>query len=427
MKIKLLIAISCCFLTWVVNAQSFSEITNEKAFFYIMAINNLKPTDALKAKDYIDFYGCSFDTYDYKNSTKDEFEKNSYRERIKTKILAGINKVNFNDKFSSTGNLMLGEYSFSDHFFPITSFGSQLDISICCPGYNGVSSCPIRIYMNGLKEQVINKNNFNWALKMSEEEASAFIKRRKDNNGDIDRKVYCRITYSIVSEKYSYYDAHRFKSFFYSIDVYEDSYLTKKIGSLPIINNNATPNDYIKSNLSKPIEETKKDNTLNGCTPTNFLSNSKIDSKINVGDKYAGGIVFYLDETGQHGLVSAETDQSRKARWGCSTTLIGTSNNVGCGEQNTKAIVAKCYDAVFAAKICDDLVLNGYNDWFLPSLEELILMKRLKTILGMSPGIEYMSSSENGQFRAWGIGTNSSFNLNNNKEFDYAVRAVRAF
>jgi hypothetical protein len=42
-----------------------------------------------------------------------------------------------------------------------------------------------------------------------------------------------------------------------------------------------------------------------------------------IGLSYQGGIIFYIDGTGQNGLISSTTDQSAVAIWGCSGTLIG--------------------------------------------------------------------------------------------------------
>ena len=70
-----------------------------------------------------------------------------------------------------------------------------------------------------------------------------------------------------------------------------------------------------------------------------------------LGMETEGGIVFYLDETGQMGLVAAKEDLG-EFEWGCSgVDITGNNNNVspeietiGSGYQNTLAIVAGCSD-----------------------------------------------------------------------------------
>ena len=102
-----------------------------------------------------------------------------------------------------------------------------------------------------------------------------------------------------------------------------------------------------------------------------------------IGERFGGGIVFYESENGQHGLISAISDQSSGATWGCGLNLItGTSTAIGTGQANTTIIVNSCGEGGIAARICNDLVLNGYSDWFLPSLDELNQMYVQKDAIG---------------------------------------------
>ena len=151
-----------------------------------------------------------------------------------------------------------------------------------------------------------------------------------------------------------------------------------------------------------------------------------------IGSSFAGGLVFYNDGAG-HGLVSAETDQSTGAEWGCDGTAIGgTSSAINTGAANTNAIVAGCTTAGIAAKLCYDLDLNTYTDWYLPSIDELNLMYvNLHTqSLGSFTATYYWSSSEYSGYEsdyAW-LQDFSNGNQNlDNKNYTYYVRAVRAF
>jgi hypothetical protein len=101
-----------------------------------------------------------------------------------------------------------------------------------------------------------------------------------------------------------------------------------------------------------------------------------------IGKSFGGGIIFYIDNTGQHGLISSTSDQSI-AEWGCYGNIIGgTGTGIGTGQGNTTNIVSGCSASATAAQICDNLVLNGYSDWFLPSIDELYEMYVHKDVIG---------------------------------------------
>ena len=147
-------------------------------------------------------------------------------------------------------------------------------------------------------------------------------------------------------------------------------------------------------------------------------------SSLPIGASYAGGIVFYVDSTGKHGFVAATEDQSEGCEWGCYGTSIPGAHGVklGEGQANTKAIVNSCFTIGIAARICDELTLNGYDDWFLPSVSELIhMMDHDNKISGLKDIYEYWSSTEYGKSNAETI---SSLYFKNSK---LRVRAIRAF
>jgi hypothetical protein len=153
-------------------------------------------------------------------------------------------------------------------------------------------------------------------------------------------------------------------------------------------------------------------------------------SALYIGKPYAGGIVFDLDSSGQHGLVCAPSDQGYFP-WGCyGTDIPNTSTTVGTGATNTAYIMGGCSERPIAASVCSDLVLNGYSDWYLPSLGELQMMYgrlHLQGLGGFGVNNYYWLSSQVGPNDAWAMAFGSVNFGSSSKYYNFRVRAVRAF
>ncbi|MEI6347710.1 MAG: DUF1566 domain-containing protein [Bacteroidota bacterium] len=151
-----------------------------------------------------------------------------------------------------------------------------------------------------------------------------------------------------------------------------------------------------------------------------------------IGSTFGGGLVFYNDGN-SHGLVCANADQATGATWGCNGTAIGgTSTSINSGATNTNAIVLGCSTIGIAAKLCYDLVLNTYSDWYLPSKDELNLMYvnlKIQSLGSFDTGLYWSSSEYSGgeTANAWVQNFGSGSQDGTVKFYPTFVRAVRAF
>ncbi|MCB0372288.1 MAG: cadherin repeat domain-containing protein [Muricauda sp.] len=160
-----------------------------------------------------------------------------------------------------------------------------------------------------------------------------------------------------------------------------------------------------------------------------------------IGEYKFGGVIFWVNPTGDEGLVIALTNQSSSSTWGCSGVLTGAAGaTIGTGETNTTAIIsAGCATSGTAAELVSNLSLNGYDDWFLPSSDEWIEVYNnlsiIKPVILSNGGddflMQYWSSTENDAYNAEFIvfsgpaaGTIYSYL---NKTSAASTRAIRAW
>jgi len=161
-----------------------------------------------------------------------------------------------------------------------------------------------------------------------------------------------------------------------------------------------------------------------------FVVEAAMAQSFTIGQKFAGGIIFYVDTSGCHGLIAAPYDVRTSAPLASSMAwrIPGAyGREIGAGIINTlDMLTIKTFQAETAPYLCATFSNDGYNDWFLPSLDELDQLYFHKNEIGGFLSKYYWSSTVTGAYRGWAQhfmnGSQKIFNPN----AKLAVRPIRA-
>ncbi|MBI1286994.1 MAG: DUF1566 domain-containing protein [Flavobacteriales bacterium] len=179
-----------------------------------------------------------------------------------------------------------------------------------------------------------------------------------------------------------------------------------------------------------------------------YAQNTPPDEGYHPGDFAQGGIVFWVDNSGQHGLVCDKQDLGVGPRWYLGTygNTYATGDGPFSGEMNTMLMIAGQMaigndGGGNAATYCTDLEVTqgsvSYADWYLPSKDELAKMYQNRVLINsvaqansgnaFSTTDAYWTSTEYSNTDAYiqNFGTGASSHAN--KSGFYAVRAIRSF
>ncbi len=100
------------------------------------------------------------------------------------------------------------------------------------------------------------------------------------------------------------------------------------------------------------------------CTKKDVIVNNPSPYKI--GQYLNHGAVFYIDPTGQHGLITSVLNVSSGLKWCDGNYSSITDSTFGSGLSNTYAILSVNYGNDYAAYQCQLFSRGGYHDWYLP-------------------------------------------------------------
>ena len=171
-----------------------------------------------------------------------------------------------------------------------------------------------------------------------------------------------------------------------------------------------------------------------------------------VGQFAHGGIVFWVDQTGYHGLVCTKIDLPRATntngtRWfgGTYSNTMAYGDGVNAGDRNTSIIISSQSfgdGGTYCARQCNELVVDeggiSYGGWYLPSKTELQLIYQNRSVIdqtALANGGQafitgnwyYATSTEFNSSEAWAVNFSSGVAHRRDKFIPTLVRAVRSF
>jgi hypothetical protein len=182
--------------------------------------------------------------------------------------------------------------------------------------------------------------------------------------------------------------------------------------------------------------------TGSGTASSPYIINANGGSAHYIGKQFGGGVIFHLWKDAQgveHGLIVDLTDLSTQQAWSNinSTEIGATAKSNWNGLSNSNAIVAQSGHTNSAAQLCLNSTSGGQSDWYLPSVEELNMLRyNLYTVSRALSQINgatqiqlaiYCSSTEFNNTNAWGFGFDDGSPVYGSKAFSTHVRAIRAF
>lgn len=187
-----------------------------------------------------------------------------------------------------------------------------------------------------------------------------------------------------------------------------------------------TPNSTIVPQTSFPV--------MGDNTNTTFAD----IAVLGIGSPYQGGVIAALDG-GMNNLIAAVTDISTAVEWG-DAGLIVNAISMSDGDANTSSIVNVLGNnggTPYAAMLCADYAIDSdgnspcqtgtcYNDWFLPAVDQLILLYQNSTAIGgFNTTGSYWTSTEFNSGASRAIFFLTGLNFIAQKFFPYQVRCVR--
>ncbi len=158
-----------------------------------------------------------------------------------------------------------------------------------------------------------------------------------------------------------------------------------------------------------------------------------------MGNNGEDGVVFWVDETREHGLICSPVflNDGEKIQWYNGDYVETGTISLYDGSVNTSGIISTQGDGSYAAKLCTDYATPGTSagDWYLPAVDELSKLFQERYVVNKAAKkniVSYNScwtstESDIKNDYAWVFNMGAGAGQTSHKDLLYKVRAVRAF
>lgn len=156
-----------------------------------------------------------------------------------------------------------------------------------------------------------------------------------------------------------------------------------------------------------------------------------------IGQPSGGGTIACLGG-GLQNMIAATADNSTSIPWGGSGTSTNAFSDIN-GAFNTTLIVGVLGAGSYAAQLCNTFEIDSqgnspcqagntcYNDWFLPSKDQLVCLYTNRVAIGGLASPYYWSSTEFDNASAWFQDFNMNLQFDVAKTLHAGVRCARTF
>lgn len=142
---------------------------------------------------------------------------------------------------------------------------------------------------------------------------------------------------------------------------------------------------------------------------------------VSIGQEFQGG---KCATTGTNALIAASSDTGSFV-WG-SLAITRSTNSSTNGQGNTAVLAAYGASAHPAASACANLTLGGFDDWYLPAIDELDQLYQSQLLIGGFSTSHYWSSTEASSYYAWYRWFGGDEPSGRYKDYYHRVRCVRS-